>query len=69
MGMISKIISLLTVCIIALTLIIFIPLCFIWSLNTLFNLHISYCFTNWVAMSFLYFTWRGATQWENKKNN
>jgi|694.fasta_scaffold02170_24 hypothetical protein len=69
MDMISKIISLLTVCIIALALIIFIPLCVIWSLNTLFNLHIAYSLTNWGAMSFLYFTWRGATHWQNKKNN
>lgn len=35
--------------------IVFLPLAFIWSLNTLFNLSIAYGFKQWVAACFISF--------------
>jgi hypothetical protein len=66
--MISKIIGLFVAGIIALTISALLPFGLIWSLNTLFSLHIEYSFLNWLAASFFYFTWRGAMKWENKTN-
>jgi cobalamin biosynthesis protein CobD/CbiB len=58
--MISKFIGLFAAGTIVLIISSLVPFGFIWSLNTLFNFHIEYSFINWLAMSFIYFAWRGA---------